>query len=78
MPVIGFLHGMGIGATLKAVSRHCAAHVLRFARLCKLDNAFGDSFIDKIALVAKLKSCASHFVCDVHDPLGLGIEFGTV
>jgi|GEM_PF-2028071 len=29
MPVIGFLHGMGIGATLKAVSRHCAAHVLR-------------------------------------------------
>ena len=29
-------------------------------------------------LVAKLKSCASHFECDGHDRLGLGIEFGTV
>jgi hypothetical protein len=43
-----------------------------------LDNSFGDSLIDKIALVAKLKSCASHVECDGHDPVGLGIEFGTV
>ena len=40
-----------------------------------LDNSFGDSLIDKIALVAKLKSCASHVECDGHDPVGLGIEF---
>jgi hypothetical protein len=43
-----------------------------------IDNSFGDSLIDKIALVAKLKSCASHVECDGHDPVGLGIEFGTV
>src|SRR5262249_5444462 len=41
------------------------------------DNLFGDSFPQN-ALVAKLKSCASHFECDGHDPLGLGFEFGTV
>jgi hypothetical protein len=51
---------------------------IEFARFCKLDNSFGDSFVDEIALVVKLKSCASYFECDAHDPLGLGIEFGTV
>jgi len=47
------------------------------AGFCKLDNSFGDLFIDKIALVVKLKSRESHFECDAHDPVGLGIEFGT-
>jgi hypothetical protein len=51
---------------------------IEFAGFCKLDNSFGDSFIDKIALVANLKSCASHFECYAHDPLGLGIEFAIV
>ena len=51
---------------------------IEFAGFRKLNNSFGDSFIDKIALVGKLKSCASHFECDAHDVLGLGIEFGTV
>src|SRR5262245_66694697 len=45
---------------------------IEFAGFCKLDNSFGDSFIDKIALVANLKSCASHFECYAHDPLGSG------
>jgi hypothetical protein len=49
---------------------------ITFAGVC--DNSFGDSLIDKIALVAKLKSCASHVECDGHDPVGLGIEFGTL
>src|SRR5215813_8572899 len=44
----------------------------------KLDDFFGDSFIDYIALGAKLKSCASHFECHAHDPLGFRVEFGTV
>src|SRR5262245_19692733 len=51
---------------------------IEFARFCKLDNSFGDSFIDEIALVIKLKSYASHFESDAHDPLGLEIESGTV
>src|SRR5262249_4191096 len=51
---------------------------IEFARFCKLDNSFGDSFIDEIALVIKLKSYASHFECGAHDPLGLEIESGTV
>jgi len=51
---------------------------IEFAGFCKFDNSFGDSFIDKITSVTKLKSRASHFECDGHDPLGLGIEFGTV
>ena|SRR5215831_12943113 len=51
---------------------------VEFASFCKLDNAFGDSFIDKIALVANLKSCVSHCECDAHDPLGLGIELRAV
>ena len=50
---------------------------IKLAGFCKLDNLFSDSFPQN-ALVAKLKSCASHFECDAHDPLGLGIEFGTV
>src|SRR6516225_8199707 len=50
---------------------------IKLAGFCKLDNLFSDSFPQN-ALVAKLKSCASHFECDGHDPLGLGIEFGTV
>src|SRR5262249_11687841 len=50
---------------------------IKLAGLCKLDNLFSDSFPQN-GLVAKLKSCASHFECDGHDPLGLGIEFGTV
>src|SRR5215471_15890464 len=50
---------------------------IKLASLCTLDNLFSDSFPQN-ALVAKLKSCASHFECDGHDPLGLGIEFGTV
>ena len=29
-------------------------------------------------MAGKLKSCASHFECDAHDLVGLGIEFGTV
>ena len=32
----------------------------------------------RFALVANLKSCASHFECYAHDPIGLGIEFGTI
>src|SRR5262249_36432736 len=51
---------------------------IEFAGFCKLDNSFGDSFIDKIALVANLKSSASHFEYYAHDPLGLGIEFAIV
>ena len=50
---------------------------IKLAGFCKLDNLFSDSFPQN-ALVARLKSCASHFECDGHDPLGLGIEFGTV
>ena len=50
---------------------------IKLAGFCKIDNLFGDPFPQN-ALVAKLKSCASHFECDGHDPLGLGIEFGTV
>ena len=50
---------------------------IKLAGFCKLDNPFDDSFPQN-ALVAKLESCASHFECDGHDPLGLGIEFGTV
>jgi hypothetical protein len=49
---------------------------IKFAGVC--DNSFSDSLIDKIALVAKLKSCASHVECDGPDPVGLGIEFGTL
>src|SRR5262249_50639796 len=49
-----------------------------FPGFCKLNNSFGDSLISKIAFVAKLKSCASHFECDAHDALGLGVEFGTI
>src|SRR5262245_34249718 len=51
---------------------------IEFAGFCKLDNSFGNFFIDKIALFAKLKSCASHFECGAHGPLGLSIEVGTV
>ncbi len=51
---------------------------IEFAGFCTLDNSFDDSFTNKITLVAKLKGCASHFECDAHDLLGLGIEFGTV
>jgi hypothetical protein len=51
---------------------------IEFSGLCKLDNSFSDSFIKKIVFVAKLKSFASHFECDAHDPLALWIEFGTV
>src|SRR5262249_44911192 len=47
---------------------------IEFACFCKLDNSFDDSFTNKIVLVAKLKGCASHFECDAHDPLGLGID----
>src|SRR5262249_11196089 len=50
---------------------------IKLADLCKLDNLFSDSFPQN-ALFARLKSWASHFECDGHDPLGLGIEFGTV
>jgi hypothetical protein len=50
---------------------------IKLAGFCKLDNLFGDSFPQN-ALVAKLKNCASHVECDGHDPVGLGIEFGTV
>src|SRR5215813_13212242 len=50
---------------------------IKLAGFCKLDNPFGASFPQN-ALVAKLKSCASHFECHTHDPLGLVIEFGTV
>jgi len=35
---------------------------IKLAGFCKLDNPFGDSFPQN-ALVAKLKSCASHFEC---------------
>src|SRR5215813_8577462 len=51
---------------------------IEFAGFRKFNNSFGDSFIDKIALIGKLKSYASHFECDAHDLLGLGIEFGAV
>jgi len=51
---------------------------IEFAVFSKLNNFFGDSFVDWIALVAKLKGCVSHFVCHAHDPIGLVIEFGVV
>ena len=49
---------------------------IEFTSFCKLNNPFGDSFIKNIASIAKLKSFASHFECDAHDPRGLGIEVG--
>jgi hypothetical protein len=49
---------------------------IEFTGFCKLNNLFGDSFISKIVSTAKLKSFASHFECDAHDPRGLGIEVG--
>src|SRR5262249_52080888 len=49
---------------------------IEFTGFCKLDNFFGDFLISKIASIVKLKSFASHFKCDAHDPRGLRIEIG--
>jgi len=47
---------------------------IEFPASCQLDDSLS-SFFGKIALIAKLKSFASHFECEVNGSLGLAIEF---
>ena len=50
---------------------------IEFSAFCQLDDSLS-SFFGKIALIAELKSFASHFECEANDSLGLAIEFGIV
>jgi hypothetical protein len=49
---------------------------IKFAGFCMVGNSFGDSFIDKIAFVAKL--LREPFRMRHPRPLGAGIEFGII
>ena len=50
---------------------------IEFPASCQLDDSLS-SFFGKIALIAKLKSFASHFECEANGSLGLAIEFAIV